>query len=47
VLFTKCKKCGGRVVKMRDAIKCTDCAWIDERKLSTDYEKSDFVKLRV
>lgn len=46
VLFTKCKKCGGSVVPMRDAIKCVECAWIDERKLSTDFGNSDFIKLR-
>ena len=46
VLFTKCRKCGGKVVPMRDAIKCTECAWIDERKLSTNFGNSDFVKLR-
>ncbi len=46
IIFTKCRKCGGKVVPMRDAIKCTDCAWIDERKLSTNFGKSDFVKLR-
>lgn len=46
VLFTKCKKCGGGVVQMRDAIKCVDCAWIDERKLSTDFGNYDFIKLR-
>ena len=46
ILFTKCRKCGGKVVPMRDAIKCTECSWIDERKLSTDFGKSDFVKLR-
>ena len=46
VLFTKCRKCGGKVVQMRDAIKCTECSWIDERKLSTDFGNSDFVKLR-
>jgi len=46
VLFTKCRKCGGKVVSMRDAIKCTECAWIDERKLSTDFGKLDFVNLR-
>ena len=45
VLFTKCKKCGGHVIPMRDAIKCTDCNWIDERKLSKNFGKSDFVKL--
>jgi exosome complex component CSL4 len=46
VLFTKCRKCGGKVVQMRDAIKCTECAWIDERKFSTNYGNMDFVKLR-
>ncbi len=46
VLFTKCRKCGGKVVPMRDAIKCTECAWIDERKLSTNFGKSDFLNLR-
>jgi exosome complex component CSL4 len=28
---------------MRDAIKCTDCSWIDERKLSSNFGKSDFL----
>lgn len=46
ILFTKCKKCGGKVIPMRDAIKCTDCAWIDERKLSTNFGNNDFVNLR-
>ncbi len=46
VLFTKCRKCGGKVVQMRDAIKCTECSWIDERKLSTNFGNSDFIKLR-
>jgi exosome complex component CSL4 len=46
ILFTKCRKCGGKVVSMRDAIKCTECSWIDERKLSTNFGKNDFVKLR-
>ncbi len=46
ILYTKCRKCGGKVVSMRDAIKCTDCAWIDERKLSTDFGKINFVNLR-
>lgn len=46
VLFTKCRKCGCKVVPMRDAIKCTECAWIDERKLSTNFGNSEFVKLR-
>ena len=46
VLFTKCKKCGGDVIPLRDAIKCVDCAWIDDRKLSKNFGKSDFLKLR-
>ncbi len=45
VLYTKCKKCGEKVLPMRDAIKCTECNWIDERKLSSNFGKSDFVKL--
>lgn len=46
VLVTKCRKCGGKVVPMRDAIKCTECSWIDERKLSTRFGNTDFVNLR-
>jgi len=47
IIFTKCRKCGGKVVtKSSDAIKCTDCSWIDERKLSSNFGKSDFVHLR-
>ena len=46
ILFTKCRKCGGKVIPMRDAIKCVDCAWIDERKLSSNFGNSDFVNLR-
>jgi len=29
---------------MRDAVKCKDCGWIDDRKLSTDFGKSDFLE---
>jgi len=46
VILTKCRKCGQKVVPMRDAIKCTECSWIDERKLSTNFGNMDFVKLR-
>ena len=45
VLFTKCRKCGGEVVQMRDAIKCIECSWIDERKLSNDFGNGDFLRL--
>ena len=43
VLFTKCRKCFGTVVKIRDAVKCKDCGWIDDRKLSAEFGKSDFL----
>ena len=46
ILFTKCRKCGGKVVPMRDAIKCTECSWIDERKLSTNFNNSNFINIR-
>ncbi len=46
ILFTKCRKCGGKVIPMRDAIKCTECSWIDERKLSSNFGKNDFFNLR-
>jgi len=45
VLFSKCRKCGEKVILMRDAIKCTSCSWIDERKLSMNFGNSDFVQL--
>lgn len=45
ILYTKCKKCGKGVIPMRDAIKCTECNWIDERKLSNNFGKNNFVKL--
>ena len=45
ILYTKCKKCGGGVIPMRDAIKCTECNWIDERKLSNNFGKNNFIKL--
>jgi len=31
---------------MRDIIKCTECGWTDDRKLSSDFLKSDFIKIR-
>ena len=43
VLFTKCRKCFGTVVKMRDAVECKDCGWIDDRKLSSEFGKSEFL----
>ena len=46
VLFTKCRKCGKQVVQMRDIVKCTECGWTDDRKLSSEFLKSDFIKIR-
>jgi len=46
VLFTKCRKCGGKVVQVRDAVKCTECSWIDDRKLSVNFGNSNFIQLR-
>ena len=44
VLYTKCRKCFGEVIKTRDAVKCKDCGWIDDRKISSDFGNSDFLK---
>jgi len=46
VLFTKCRKCGSEVKPLRDIIKCIECGWTDDRKLSNDFLKSDFIKVR-
>ena len=42
VLFTKCRKCGQVVMPYRDAIKCKECGWIDDRKLSSQFGKAAF-----
>jgi len=46
VLFTKCRKCGMDVKPLRDIIKCVECGWTDDRKLSNDFLKTDFLKVR-
>ncbi len=46
VLFTKCNICAGSVVPMRDRVKCPNCGYMEERKISTNYEKADFIKIR-
>ena len=46
VLFTKCRKCGLDVKPLRDIIKCVECGWTDDRKLSSDFLKTDFLKVR-
>ena len=45
VLFTKCRKCGNEVKPLRDIVKCIECGWTDDRKLSNDFMKSDFIKV--
>ena len=45
VLFTKCRKCGMNVKPLRDIIKCVECGWTDDRKLSSDFLKTDFLKV--
>jgi len=45
VLFTRCRKCGGGVMLKRDVVKCVECGWVDERKLSSDYGKAGFIGL--
>lgn len=37
ILFTRCRKCGMKVIPNRNGIKCTECGWFDERKLSSDF----------
>ena len=46
VLFTKCRKCGMDVKPLRDIVKCVECGWTDDRKLSSDFLKTDFLKVR-
>jgi len=47
VLFTKCRKCGGSVILLRDAVKCKECAWIDERVISSNFGNPGFLKLNI
>ena len=44
VLFTQCNKCAGKVIPIGNNIKCVDCSYIEERKLSTKFGSSDFIK---
>lgn len=43
VIFTKCRKCGREVMLYKDVVKCKECSWIDERKLSSDFGKAVFL----
>ena len=44
VLFSQCIMCGGKVVMLSNNIKCTECGYIEERKLSSKFGNSDFIK---
>ena len=44
VLFTRCRKCGDKVILFRDAIKCKECGWIDERRLASNFEDNSFIE---
>lgn len=46
VILTRCVKCGGAVVLVRDVVKCIECSWIDERKLSRNYGQTDFLTFK-
>jgi len=45
VLFTQCNQCAGKVVTIGGNVKCVDCGYIEERKLSSKFGNSDFIKL--
>ena len=45
VLFTQCNKCAGKVVTIGGNVKCVDCGYIEERKLSSKFGNSDFIKV--
>ncbi len=44
VLFSKCNKCAGSIVSIGSNVKCVDCGYIEERKLSSKFGNSDFIK---
>ncbi len=44
VLFSSCVKCAGKVVSMGSSVKCIDCGYIEERKISSKFGNSDFIK---
>jgi len=45
VLFTQCNKCAGKVIQIGGNVKCVDCGYIEERKLSSKFGNGDFIKL--
>lgn len=47
VLFSKCIKCAGNVIKMGLGVKCVECGYVEERKLSANFGNENFIKLRI
>lgn len=44
VLWTRCSRCGGSVVRQRDnTVKCTKCGHVDRRKLAPDFMSIDAI----
>lgn len=37
VLSTSCSQCGGSTVRLGDAVKCTECSFVEERWLAPDF----------
>ena len=44
VLWTRCSRCGGGVVRRREnTIRCTRCGYVDRRKLAPDFMSIDAI----
>lgn len=39
VLVSSCSLCGSSVIRIDYKIKCVECGWVDDRKLSSDFGK--------
>ncbi|GFN39665.1 MAG: exosome complex component Csl4 [Marine Group I thaumarchaeote] len=46
VLFSKCIKCASNVIRTTSGVKCVECGWTEERKLSNNFGNANFIKLR-
>lgn len=46
VLFSRCIKCASNVIRMASGVKCVECGYIEERKLSNNFGNANFIKLR-
>jgi len=47
VLFSKCIKCVGNVIRMGSGVKCIECGYVEERKLSSNFGNTNFLKLQL